>query len=635
MAPARDDPLALSAGEMRRIGHLTVDLLVERMLADGPAVVRAAPAELEARLAGPPPEAPAGFDAALEALAQDVLPYAMRNDHHGFLGFIPTGGTWPGALADLIGSALAIDASSWAEAAGPSAVEAQVVRWFADWIGYPAGAQGLLVSGGSAANLTAIACARETLAGPMGPELVGYVTDQAHSSLPRAARALGFRPDQLCVLPTDASFRLDPEVLRAALQADEARGRRPLFVVASAGATNTGAIDPLTEIAAVCRAHGTWLHVDAAYGGFAVLTERGRALLSGLELADSVTVDPHKWLYQPWECGALLVREGDRLRRAFTIVPDYLRETQPREGEVSFGDMGLQLSRAPRALKVWLSIRTFGLTAFRTAIDRSLDLADRARDRIARHDVLELVAPPSLSITCVRRRFPEADSPEVEDALNLALASEVERAGLGLVTTTTLAGRTAIRLCILNHATGPDDVDAIVDLLGTADVSVDTAATATLGEQNTDALAWAGPTPSGTAGVPAALLGGLAVLADTPDEALRRIASIAEERTLAQGAVVVTRSEPGGDFFLIVEGEVEVEIDGTVVATLAAGDFFGELGALDWGAGYGYARMATVTARTPVRVVVLPDRSLAFAMRLSTPLDRAVRRAFHERLPRR
>jgi glutamate/tyrosine decarboxylase-like PLP-dependent enzyme len=628
------DPLRLSADEMRRVGYRTIDLLVERLLADGPVVARAAPDELAQRVGGPPPEEPEGFDLALEALARDVLPFAMRNDHPGFLGFIPTGGTWPGALADLVGSALAIDASSWAEAAGPSAVEAQVIRWFADWIGYPAQAQGLLVSGGSAANLTAIACARETLVGAMRPDLVGYVTDQAHSSLPRAARALGFRPDQLRVLPTDGAFRLEPAVLHAAIHADRSRGLRPLVVVASAGATNTGAVDPLTEIAAVCRAHGAWLHVDAAYGGFAVLTERGRALLSGLELADSVTIDPHKWLYQPWECGALLVREGDRLRRAFTIVPDYLRETQPKNGEVNFGDMGLQLSRAPRALKVWLSIRTFGLAAFRAAIDRSLDLADRLRDRIALHDALEVAAPPSLSITCVRRRFPEAGSPEVEDALNRALALEVERAGLGLVTTTTLAGRTAIRLCVLNHATGPDDVDAIVDLLATADVAA-TAAEAALGEQNSDALAWAGPAPGRTAGVPPALLGGLAVLADTSDEALRRIASIAEERTHAQGAVVVTRFEPGGDFFLIVEGEVEVEIDGTVVATLVAGDFFGELGALDWGAGYGYARMATVTARTPLRVVVLPDRSLAFAMRLSTPLDRAVRRAFHERLPRR
>ena len=634
MAPARDDPLALSRDEMRRIGYLTVDLLVERVLAEGPAVVRASAADLRARIAGPPPEAPEGFEAALERLARDVLPYAMRNDHPGFLGFIPTGGTWPGALADLVGSALAIDASSWAEAAGPSAVEVEVLRWFADWIGFPPTAQGVLVSGGSAANLTAIACARETLAGPMSHDLVGYVTDQAHSSLPRAARALGFRPDQLRVLATDASFRLEPAVLDAALEADRARGLRPLFVVANAGATNTGAIDPLVEIAAVCRAQGVWLHVDAAYGGFAVLTERGRAMLSGLELADSVTVDPHKWLYQPWECGALLVREGERLRRAFAIVPDYLRETQPGDGEVSFGDMGLQLSRAPRALKVWLSIRTFGLVAFREGIDRSLDLADMARARIARHDALEIVAPPSLSVTCVRRRFPEAASVTEEDALNRALALEVEHAGIGLVTTTTLAGRTAIRLCILNHATGPDDVAAIVDLLATADVSVDAAATA-LEEQNTDALAWAGPAPSLTGGLAPELLRSLAVLADTPAGALERIAAIADERTIAVGTAVVTRAEVGGDFFLIVEGEVEVDIDGTVIATLAAGDFFGELGALDWGAGYGYPRMATVTARTPLRVVVLPDRSLAFAMRLSASLDRAVRQAFHERLPRR
>lgn len=195
-------------------------------------------------------------------------------------------------------------------------LELEVLDWFKDWIGYPAQAGGALVAGGSIANLTALACARESLAGAMSEDVVGYVGDQAHSSLGRGARVLGFRPDQLRVLPSTRDLRLDPRAVAAAMDADLMAGRRPLFVSANAGATNTGAIDPLPELAQLCRDRDVWFHVDAAYGGFAVLTERGRELLRGMELADSVTLDPHKWLHQPYECGCLLVRDDRRLRAA-------------------------------------------------------------------------------------------------------------------------------------------------------------------------------------------------------------------------------------------------------------------------------------------------------------------------------
>ena len=195
---------------------------------------------------------------------------------------------------------------------GPSQLELTVLDWFRDWIGYPAGAAGVLVSGGSAANLTAIACAREALVGPMSPRIVAYTSDQTHSSLARAARHLGFRPDQIRVLPTDEAFRLRPADVAAAMDADVAAGRLPFLVSANAGTTSTGAVDPLPELAAICRERGVWLHVDGAYGAFAVLTERGRAALAGLALADSVTLDPHKWLAMPFEVGCL---HGPRRRR--------------------------------------------------------------------------------------------------------------------------------------------------------------------------------------------------------------------------------------------------------------------------------------------------------------------------------
>ena len=337
------------------------------------------------------------------------------------------------------------------EGPGPSQVELVVHDWFKRWIGYPAEAAGVLVSGGSAANLTALACARETLVGHGDDRAVLYVSDQTHASVGRAVRVLGFAQNRVRVLPTDADQRLDPATVSTAIDADLGAGLRPLALVAAAGATNTGAVDPLSELAVVCRRHGVWLHVDAAYGGFAALTERGRRALAGLELADSVTLDPHKWLYQPIECGSLLVRDGQLLERAFAIDQDYLSDAGGRVGEVDFGDLGLQLTRGFRALKVWLSVSHFGVAAFRAAIDKSLDLTELARRRIAADDRLEAVAPGALGITCFRRRV---DGGEIEAAtLNAALIAAYEASGRGLVSSTRVHGRYAVRLCVLNSTT--------------------------------------------------------------------------------------------------------------------------------------------------------------------------------------
>ena len=359
---------------------------------------------------------PRSFDALLDQLREDVFPFMSRLDHPGYFAFIPACGTFPGALGDLLASALNPYVGTWMEAAGPSRLELVVLSWFKEWIGYPEQAAGVLVSGGSSANMTALACARETLLGPMTSGAVAYVSDQGHSSFARAARLLGFRPDQLRVLPTDRDGRLRPETLAAAIDADVRAGRTPLFAAGVAGTTNTGAIDPLAALARVCRDRGVWFHVDGAYGGFAAITERGRAALAGIELADSVTLDPHKWLYQPFECGSLLVRDGRHLRRAFEIVPDYLRDSAVGDAEVNFADHGLQLSRGSRALKIWLSIGFFGVPAFRAAIDRTprpraARRAPRARDAAARADVGSLAGDRDASAAQARPARTSATRP--------------------------------------------------------------------------------------------------------------------------------------------------------------------------------------------------------------------------------
>jgi aromatic-L-amino-acid/L-tryptophan decarboxylase len=608
-----DDPLALDREEMRRLGYRVVDFLLEQ---EGPPLRRASPEEMQRRLGGPPPAGPQPFEEALERLARDVLPYRSRVDHPRFLAFIPGSGTWPGALADLIASASNVYAGSWMESAGPSQVELEVLGWFKDWVGFPAEAAGSLTSGGSAANMTALACARETK-GAMRDDLVLYVSDQAHSSIARAARILGFRPEQVRILPTGADLRLTAGTLDAAIDADVRAGRTPLLVSANAGATNTGVVDPLPGLAEVCRARAVWLHVDGAYGGFAILSERGREELHGLELADSLTLDPHKWLYQPIECGCLLVRDGSLLRRAFEILPDYLSEARAEEEETNFGDLGLQLTRTSRALKIWLSIQTFGLDAFRAAVERAFELAEHAARRAEESEALELLLPRSLGIVCLRRRFEGADEAEHERR-NAGLAAALEESGTGLISSTRLHGRFALRLCILNHTTGLDDVDAVLDFLEREEAPE--MAAVPRYERNPDVTESLFPAP-------------IPLFASLSAEDAGRVAALATERSAQPGETVVEQWGSERDFFVIVDGTADVYVGDEHVRSLGPGAFFGELAALDWGAGYGYSRLATVLAGSPLRLLVFPHGALAELLQLPD-VERQIRAAVQERLAR-
>ena len=615
------DPLALDSETMRELGYRVVDLLVESATAAAPPLRRASPREMRERLSGPPPDGPQPFAEVLERLERDVLRFRSRVDHPRFLGFIPGSGTWPGALADLIASACNVYAGSWMESAGPSQVELEVLGWFKDWVGYPAESAGSLTSGGSAANMTALACAREAKAGAMRGDLVLYVSDQAHSSIARGARVLGFRPEQVRVLPSDASLRLAPETLSAAIEADLRAGRLPLLVAANGGSTNSGAVDPLPELAGVCREHGVWLHVDAAYGGFSVLSERATGALRGLELADSVTLDPHKWLYQPFECGCVLVRDGSLLRSAFEIIPDYLGDARARDDETNFADLGLQLTRTSRALKVWVSVHTFGLDAFRAAIDRSLELAEHAERRIAKSEALELLVPRSLGIVCFRRRF-EGEGADEHEQRNGALAAKLEESGLGLVSSTRLHGRFALRLCILNHTTGLEDVDAVLDFLEREEAPV--TAEAEPYERHPDVTSTLFPPP----------LRSLPLFESLTAAQAEEVAALAAERSAAPGETVVEQWGSERDFFVIVEGTADVFVGDEHVRSLGSGEFFGELAALDWGAGFGYSRLATVVAGSPLRLLVFPDGALA-ALMVFPGVERRVRAAVQERLERR
>ncbi len=451
--------LEMPPQEMRRLGYRVVDQLVERWekLRDGPAWEGGSRRDLEPLLAEDPPEEGVDPDTVLDRAVRDILPRAGRIDHPRFFAFIPSSPTWPSVLGETLATGFNIFQGTWLESAGPSQLELVVMDWFRSWLGLPETGGGLLTSGGSAANLVALVTAREAAGNPLQPVL--YLSDQGHSSLERGARIAGIPADAIRKIPTDDAFRVRLDALEAAVELDEAEGRTPLCICANAGATNTGAVDPLQEMGTFARGRSIWFHVDGAYGGFAVLTREGRTLLRGMELADSVTLDPHKWLFQPYETGCLMVRDTRVLEDAFRIFPEYLQDTALGEEEVNFADRGVQLTRRFRALKVWMSIQMLGLRAFRRAIRESMILAREAGERITSSGAMELLAPPAMGIVCFRFNPPGEglEAGEVE-SLNLSIQEEVLASGLAMMSSTRLRGAFSLRLAIMNYRSTRSDV---------------------------------------------------------------------------------------------------------------------------------------------------------------------------------
>jgi glutamate/tyrosine decarboxylase-like PLP-dependent enzyme len=432
-------PLTLPPDDLRRLGHRVVDLLVEHVESGAQAspMRTGEVGALRAALHAEPPAGPGDPDAAVDTLIEHVFANMQAGDHPRFFARVSSPSNAVSVLGDTLAATFNAIAASWAGGSGPAALELTVLDWLRSWCGLPEETEGILVSGGSVGSLTALAAARDALPAGAG----AWCSDQTHSSLLRALRLLGFGPERIRVLPSDGAFRLAPEAL--------AEASAPGIVIANAGTTNTGAIDPLAELADLAEAGGHWLHVDGAYGAPAVLTERGRAALAGLEHADSLVLDPHKWLFQPYEIGSVLVRRPGALERAFAMFPEYLRDVGVEGEEVAFRDRGPQLSRGSRAIKLWLSVQVFGLDAFRAAIDRGIDLAERAERALAATGVFEVVTPASLAIVTFRVDG-DAD----------ALAARALADGYVAPSTTVLRGETVLRLCTINPRTTDQEIDA-------------------------------------------------------------------------------------------------------------------------------------------------------------------------------
>lgn len=461
-----------SAEEMRRLGYAVVDAVVERHagLREMAPWRGGSRLDTEALFREACPEEGRDPDRVLARAVQEILPRAGRIDHPRFMAFVGNSPVWASVLGDWLASGFNIFQGTWLESAGPSQVELVVLDWFREWMGLPEGASGLFTSGGSAANLVAVVAARVRAGEPDRP--AAYLSAQAHSSVARGLRIAGFPDDALRAIPVGPDLRMQPDRLQEAVERDRGAGRTPVLVAANGGATNTGIVDPLPELAAVSREAGAWFHVDAAYGGFARLAPRGRKLLAGIEDADSVTLDPHKWLFQTYEAGCLLVRDPDDLTRAFRVIPEYLQDTDLGLEHVNFGDRGLQLTRAFRALKVWTTVQMHGRRALAEAVERAMVLADHGAERIRREPSLELLGEPGMSIVCFRalpdpgKERPRTEDAEPDpslDAWNHAIQDRIVEEGTAMMSSTRIHGHFALRICMVGHRTTRADVDAVLD----------------------------------------------------------------------------------------------------------------------------------------------------------------------------
>ncbi len=412
---------------------------------------------LEDHLLEAPPEEGRPAAEVMERAARDVLPLTVRLDHPRCFGFVPSSPAWPAVVADFMAAGYNVNQCTWLVASGPSQLELVVIDWFRRWLGYPEGAGGLFTSGGSAASVDAFVAAREAAGHPERATV--YMSDQSHSALARAAMIVGIRRECVRMIPSDEGFRLDMDALSRAVAEDRAAGFTPVAVAGNAGTVGTGAVDRLDAMAAFCAAEGLWLHVDAAYGGFAAVTERGRHLLRGIELADSIGLDAHKWFFQPYEAGCLLVKDENALRSAFAVRPDILQDTVWGANHPNFSDLGLQLSRSARALKVWMSVQTFGMARFRRAVEQGMDLAARAEARVRASPVLEAMNAAALGIVCFRVNPAGAGLDEAAlDGVNRTVLARMFWDDPAFISSTMLHGTFALRMCIVNHTTTWDDV---------------------------------------------------------------------------------------------------------------------------------------------------------------------------------
>ena len=453
-------PLDPSPEQMREMGEAALAYLVGFIggLDDAPAENTGGAVEPARALRATPSEGGGPFENVFGEM-REAVSRTFEYSGPGYLAYIPGGGLFAAALSEFLAHGVNRYVGLWQPSPAVVQIEENVTQWLCSLFGYPPEtSQGLLTSGGSMANFSAMVAARHAKLGEDFLDGTYYVSEQAHASVTKAATLAGFSNRNVRIVPTDDELRLDPDALRRMVEEDRAAGGRPFLVVPSAGTTNTGAIDPLDPIADVAADHGMWMHVDAAYGGFFILTERGRERFRGIERADSVTLDPHKGMFLPYGTGALVVRDGENLRQAHYEGAAYLQDLAPAGELPNYSEYSAELSRDWRGLRVWLPLRLHGVAAFRDALAEKLDLALVLFEGLKAIPELELPWEPQLTVVPFRLR-------DADDGANRRLLERINASKRVVLSSTMIHGRYTIRACIVSHRTHRDRIDECIEIV--------------------------------------------------------------------------------------------------------------------------------------------------------------------------
>ena len=458
--------LELTPEAMLQMGESAVKAVVDHIinLPSAPRSNLENSAEIVRSLREPSPEKGTDFESLLYFFMNKVIPVSINTPHPAYLGYIPGGGLYPSAIADFLGAATNRFTGAWFAAPAAARLEANVLEWFAQWMGYPESARGILTSGGSLANFSGVVAARKHLLGDDISRGILYASNQTHHSVMKVAFLAGIPERNIRLLDVDKNFRAIPDEFEKAIKKDEKNGMKPFFLVGNAGTTNTGTVDPLSELADIATKYGLWYHIDAAYGGFFNICEEGKKILRGLERSDSIVLDPHKGLFVPYGSGSLLVKDGELLRRAHILTAEYLQDHTTPEGEFNASEYSPELSRSYRGLRVWLPLKLFGVKAFRENLAEKLHLTRWMYQRFLEEPGFECVAVPDLSVIAFRYHPQKGNI----DTFNRQLLEKIVKSQKLFLSSTLLDGEFVIRVCILSFRTHQPEVEEAFEIIKNA-----------------------------------------------------------------------------------------------------------------------------------------------------------------------